>query len=137
MSYTFFRFLLVGIINTMVGLSSIYIFLHVGGFSYWVSTFLGNSIGAFVSFFLNRNFTFRSNRNITSSITRFILVILICYFTSYTLGKNLVLWALRDNFYISSEFKTDLAILISTGLYTILNYLCQKIFVFPHKDSFC
>ncbi|MDF2606931.1 MAG: putative rane protein [Bacillales bacterium] len=133
MNNSFIRFIFVGFINTIVGLSTIYFLFHSVGFSYWVSTFLGNSVGACVSFVLNRSFTFRSKSNLTSSIAKFIIVILLCYFVSYNFGRNFVEWALRNNLHISSDFKTNLAILLSTGLYTLLNYLCQRIFVFPQR----
>ena len=60
MNFQFVRFLMVGVANTIVGLSVMYLLLHLAGLSYWTSTFLGNSVGAVVSFFLNRSFTFRS-----------------------------------------------------------------------------
>jgi putative flippase GtrA len=50
---TFLRFILIGIINTVVGLTVIFIFkngLHV---SYWLATFAVNTLGAVGSFLLN------------------------------------------------------------------------------------
>ncbi|MBB6444369.1 GtrA family protein [Bacillus benzoevorans] len=133
MRYPFIRFLLVGIINTMVGLTCMYLFLHGLGFSYWAATFLGNTIGACVSFFLNRSFTFKSSHSITKSIFRFIAVILLCYFVSYYLGENIVALLLSQQHSISAGMKTDIAVLTSTILYTLLNYAGQKRFVFPKK----
>lgn len=129
MKYTFVRFLMVGVANTIVGLSVMYLFLHLAGFSYWTSTFIGNTVGAIVSFFLNRSFTFRSQSSVSKSMIRFIAVILFCYFISYTIGRDLVEWIL-SNSHLTSSIKTDIAVLISTGLYTVLNYVCQKLFVF-------
>src|SRR6476660_7448236 len=97
MNYTFVRFLLVGVANTIVGLSVMYLLLHVAGLSYWTSTFLGNSVGAVVSFFLNRSFTFRSQSSVSKSMIRFVAVILFCYFISYTIGRNGVEWILSNS----------------------------------------
>lgn len=135
MKNSFVRFILVGIINTIIGLSAMYILLHAFGLSYWVSTFLGNSIGAVVSFFLNRNFTFKSKTSVSGSSFRFILVILCCYLISYDLAKNAVMIVLKDNSFFQPGMKTDLSVLVGTGLYTILNYLGQKWFVFSKKDT--
>jgi putative flippase GtrA len=135
MKNSFIRFILVGIVNTIVGLSCMYLFLHAAGFSYWVSTFLGNSIGACVSYILNRNFTFRSRNSVTKSAFKFVIVILCCYFISYDLGKNIVSWVLISNAFINEKWKTDIAILFGTGLYTILNYFGQKMFVFTNKAA--
>lgn len=129
MNHTFIRFLMVGVANTMVGLSMMYIFLHLADLSYWLSTFLGNSVGAIVSFFLNRSFTFNSQSSIVKSMVRFVFVILLCYFISYSLGRNIVEWVLRNS-QLLERIKTDIAVLFSTGLYTVLNYLLQKLFVF-------
>lgn len=135
MKYSFVRFIIVGIVNTIVGLSCMYLFLHAVGLSYWIATFLGNSLGACVSYFLNRNFTFRSQNSVTKSAIRFVLVILCCYFISYDLGKNVVAWVLKSNAIFNEKLTTDLAVLVGTGLYTVLNYFGQKLFVFPNKKN--
>src|SRR5947209_2726841 len=83
--HSFIRFLLVGVINTVVGLSAMYLFLHGFSLSYWASTFIGNIIGACVSYFLNRTFTFKSSTAVGKSMVRFTLVILACYVISYYL----------------------------------------------------
>lgn len=135
MKFTFVRFLMVGLINTMVGLSVMYLLLHGFGLSYWISTFLGNSVGACISFFLNRRFTFKSDISVLTGLFRFITVILISYFISYSLGESLVQSLLNNNVTFISKGKTDLAVLISTFLYTLLNYLSQKLFVFHKKET--
>jgi putative flippase GtrA len=126
---------MVGLINTMVGLSVMYLLLHGFGLSYWISTFLGNSVGACISFFLNRRFTFKSDISVLTGLFRFITVILISYFISYSLGESLVQSLLNNNVTFISKGKTDLAVLISTFLYTLLNYLSQKLFVFHKKET--
>lgn len=133
MKNSFVRFIIVGVVNTMVGLSAMYLLLHVVGLSYWLSTFLGNSIGAIVSFFLNKNFTFKSKNSAPKSALRFVIVILCCYFVSYYLGRNIVEWLLQSNDIMNAKGKTDLAVFVSTCLYTVLNYFGQKLFVFPSK----
>lgn len=126
----FFRFLIVGVINTLVGLSIIYILLHIAGLSFWLATFIGNSIGAVVSYTLNKTFTFKSSATVSKSAIRFIFAILACYFISYYLGKQLANWALDQVPFLPNNYKTDIAVLFGTGLYTITNYFGQKIIVF-------
>lgn len=135
MKHSFVRFLMVGIVNTIVGLSFMYLFMHVVHLSYWFSTFLGNTIGACVSYILNRNFTFRNKGSVAKSAVRFIFVILVCYFISYGLAKNIVLYLIGTNELFTDKLKTDVAVLVGTGLYTILNYLAQKLFVFSNKET--
>ncbi|QKE72757.1 GtrA family protein [Arthrobacter citreus] len=133
MNRTFFRFIAVGVLNTIVGLSAIYLLLHLLGLSYWWSTFLGNTIGACVSYLLNRKFTFKSQSSVSKSVPLFIIVILASYFIAYNLGAKLIDFSLSNTDFISDKMKTDLAVLISTGLYTIVNYFGQKLFVFHNK----
>lgn len=133
MNNSFFRFLLVGVINTFVGLSFMYLFLHLFSFSYWVSTFAGNIIGASVSYFLNRVFTFKSNADMRKSIIRFVAVILVCYFISYYLGEKMAHYLFSQIPFLLKWHASDAAILFGTGVYTITNYLGQRIFVFQKK----
>lgn len=134
MKFTFVRFLIVGLINTVVGLTIMYVLYHLANQSYWLSTFIGNSVGALVSFILNRSFTFKSKGTVRKSIMKFLLVILCCYFISYHLGTLLVDWSMKEMNYAIS-FQTDLAILLSTAIYTITNYICQKQFVFRVEEN--
>ncbi|MFS0822090.1 GtrA family protein [Bacillus sp. 1P02SD] len=120
---TFVRFLLVGVINTLVGLSSILLLLHIVGFSYWLATFVGNSLGAGISYILNRRFTFGSKAMYGKSIPLFVLVILSCYFLSFSMSKFV-------SGFIFVQYPNEMAVLLGTCLYTILNYLGQKYIVF-------
>lgn len=135
MNFTFVRFLIVGLINTFVGLTIMYVLYHIANQSYWLSTFIGNTVGAVVSFILNRSFTFKSNGSVQKSIMKFLLVIVFCYLISYSLGTFLVDWSIQDRVDFSISVQTDLAILISTAIYTITNYFCQKQFVFRVKEN--
>lgn len=59
---TFFKFILVGALNTLVGLGSIFILFNTLHFNYWVSTSLGNLLGIICSYVLNKSFTFQSKK---------------------------------------------------------------------------
>jgi putative flippase GtrA len=126
----FTRFLLVGVINTITGLSVIFVLLNVFEFSYWTSTFIGNGVGAAVSYLLNRSFTFNSQIDFTKGIPKFISVILLCYFFSYSISE----FVADGVYYLYSTIpfinKEEFAILFGSGLYTITNYFGQRYFVF-------
>lgn len=126
---TFIRFLLVGILNTIIGMGLMFL-LKIGlNWPYWMATFIGNSIGAAVSFFLNRSFTFNSKVSMGKGMIKFIAVILICYLASFSAGRFIASFGIAIP--ITTVIPADnLAIVIGTGLYTILNYLGQKRFVF-------
>jgi len=125
---TFIRFILIGVLNTIIGISIIFLLLEVFKLSYWISTFIGNSVGATVSYYLNRNFTFKSNIENKKGILLFIFVILVSYFMSYSIGYHLLL----ENIFGSNLYREELSILLSACFYTILNYLGQKYLTFRH-----
>jgi putative flippase GtrA len=136
LNLSFVRFLMVGVLNTIVGLGCIFLLLNAAGLNYWLSTFLGNSIGALVSYVLNKRFTFRSNARVASSLWRFFAVILVCYFLSYGIGLygGTALTAIVPA--IPGEWAHNIAVLFGSGLYTVLNYLGQKYFAFrPSAQS--
>ncbi|WP_226037905.1 GtrA family protein [Aquibacillus saliphilus] len=125
----FSRFILVGIVNTIVGLSLMYL-LFFNGLNYWLSTFIGNLIGACVSYLLNKSFTFHNEKSIQQTIYRFFIVIGSCYFIAYFIGRRsafLLFDQLLQSPPISIEY---ISILFGTVLYTLLNYFGQKNFVF-------
>jgi putative flippase GtrA len=128
----FIRFLLVGVVNTLVGLSVIFIFLELTK-NYWFATFVGNSVGAAVSFFLNRTFTFKSSVSLQRGIPVFILTILVCYSGSYATSKWLIMLAGLPAFLPTFISEQDVAVLLGAGLYTLSNYLGQKYFVFSKR----
>ncbi|WP_234987308.1 GtrA family protein [Bacillus sinesaloumensis] len=114
---------MVGFLNTFVGLTSIFFFLEIVGLSYWQSTFIGNLIGATVSYVMNRRFTFSSRASFKRSIPLFLTVIICCYFLSFYLSKTVA-----D--FLSEQFTNQIAIILGTGFYTITNYIGQKYIVF-------
>lgn len=130
MNQSFFRFLLVGIIHTAAGLSIMYLLYHLCHVSYWWATLVGNAIGAVASYILNRTFTFRSSVPIIESAFRFIAVMIVCYYFSYRLSKQLADWVALTVGIISPRMANDAAILLGAGFYTMLNYIGQKRFVF-------
>ncbi|WP_075983434.1 GtrA family protein [Bacillus massilinigeriensis] len=129
---SFIRFLCVGVVNTIIGLSIMLLSIHFLHLPYWISTFIGNSIGACVSFLLNRSFTFESRVTYGKGSIKFIVVILLCYFCSYSLS-DLFSHSLGKYFFLSNELQKDVAILLGTGIYTISNYFGQKYIVFKKK----
>jgi putative flippase GtrA len=131
---SFTRFLLVGVFNTVVGLGTSFLFYNVLHFGYWPSTFLGNTIGAIVSYTLNKTFTFRSNASIPSSLWKFALVILCCYGFSYGIGWLLgKAWSFMFPAFPATWIHNG-AILFGNGIYMVSNYLGHKYFTFRVKD---
>ncbi len=132
---SFIRFLIVGVVNTIVGLSIMFILLNLFHCTYWLATFIGNCIGAMVSYKLNRSFTFNSRVKGSEGIPKFFLVILCCYVFSYSIGKITAEGIHLFSQSLSILSKDELAVLIGTVVYTLANYLGQKSFVFQRLSE--
>jgi putative flippase GtrA len=56
--YTFFRFIIAGIINTAIGAGIMFLLYNIGELSYWAASAASYIAGSVCSFFLNKYFTF-------------------------------------------------------------------------------
>ncbi|KZE66114.1 hypothetical protein AWM68_06990 [Fictibacillus phosphorivorans] len=119
---SFIRFLLVGIVNTCIGLTIIFLLMNGFGLNYWMSTFIGNTCGALISYVLNRNFTFKSSTSLGASGIRFATVIVLSYFCAYGVSDLLL-----DESVVTNK---EISVLFGACLYTLLNYYGQKYLVF-------
>lgn len=129
---TTLRFIIVGIVNTIVGTSIMFIAYNLLGFSYWVSSALNYVIGSIVSFFLNKRFTFKDTEKSFLQILRFLIVIVLSYLIAYGVAKPLVSLILSSQ---SILIKENISMFIGMILFTALNYLGQKFFVFFKKSA--
>ncbi len=120
---TLFRFLLVGVLNTIVGLTITLICFRLIHTGYWTATAIGNVCGIWVSYLLNRRFTFRQQAGGWIYWVRFLIVVSLSYLIAYRLS----LWSIHQ---FLPHFEETGAILIGMILYTILNYLGQSYWVF-------
>ena len=84
---TTIKFLMVGVINTLVGTSVMFVLYNVIGTGYWLASAANYIVGSIVSYFLNKYFTFKSNKQSLKEIIRFILNILLCYLLAYGIAK--------------------------------------------------
>lgn len=124
---TFSKFIIVGIINTIVGTSIMYILYNVAHTSYWFSSFMNYFIGSIVSFFLNKYFTFNNKSKSIKQIILFSLNILFCYLIAYGIAKKLINFILSD---YSITTRENIAMAAGMVLFTLLNYFIQRYIVF-------
>jgi len=117
------RFLLVGLVNTLIGLGVTLLLYHGLRTGYWVATALGNGCGIVVSYLLNRRFTFSATTSLKTDWLRFLLVVLLSYLIAYRLSLYVI------DFFLPSFGGTG-AILVGMILYTALNFIGQNYWVF-------
>ena len=85
------RFLLVGVINTLVGCGAMFLLYNAAHWSYWASSAANYVLGGVVSFFLNKYFTFRRREWSWRQVVRFAVNVAVCWLLAYGLAKPLVL----------------------------------------------
>ena len=124
---TFSRFILVGIINTLVGTSIMFLAYNLFHASYWVSTFLNYFIGSIVSYLLNKYFTFKQNEKSLKEILLFILNIGVCYIIAYFLAAKIIAYLFSEYSIVAVD---NLSMLVGMVLFVVLNYFGQRFVVF-------
>lgn len=135
---TFFRFILVGVINTLVGYGVMFGLYNLAGFhawgdpGYWISSAANYVIGSIVSFFLNKHFTFRNREKGAGVVIRFVVNITVCYLLAYGLAKPAVSWVL-GGLGLSEQLQGNLTMLAGSCLFVVLNYFGQRFFAFKAK----
>ena len=132
---TLFRFLLVGVVNTLVGCGVMFGLYNLAGLhawgdaGYWLSSAANYAAGSIVSFFLNKHFTFRSREKGPGVVLRFVLNISLCYLLAYGLARPAVGWVLGE-LELSGQLRGNLTMLAGSGLFVVLNYFGQRFFAF-------
>lgn len=121
------KFLLVGIINTIVGAGVMFILYNFAGFGYWISSACNYIVGGIVSFFLNKYFTFTNHEKSVKQVILFIVNLAVCYVLAYMLAKKAVYYLLASQ---SEQIRGNISMLTGMCLYTILNYFGQRLLVF-------
>ena len=128
---TFWKFILVGVANTLFGTAIMFLFYNVFGLNYWLSSASNYVFGSILSYFLNRIFTFKNDDNTKKTLPRFIISISICYLVAYGMAKPITAYILSD---FSKTVKDNVAMLVGMCLFVALNYIGQRFFVFK-SDS--
>ena len=129
---TVVRFLLVGVINTLVGCGTMFLLYNWAHCSYWLSSAANYIIGGIVSFFLNKYFTFRNTEKGWKPIFRFAVNIAVCYLLAYGIAEPLMRWALSG---AAENVQDNVAMFAGMVLFTGFNYLGQRLFAFREKDG--
>jgi putative flippase GtrA len=120
------RFLLVGILNTFVGLATIYLCKWLLGSSDVASNAIGYAVGLTNSFAWNRRWTFAHSGEVLPAVTRFVVVFAI----AYSLNLATVLAAIH-----LLGLNSYLAQAIGIAPYTTFFYLGSRWFVFRDADG--
>ena len=129
---TTIKFLVVGVINTLVGTGVMFVLYNFFSVSYWVSSAANYVVGSILSYFLNKYFTFQNKEKSLMQIIRFIINIAACYLLAYGAAKPFVTMVLSR---MNEKVQGNVAMLAGMCLFVILNYFGQRWFVFKGEEK--
>lgn len=122
LQYSFIKYLMVGMINTLVGFGIIFILMYRGLLPE-IANFIGYLCGFILSFILNKYFTFKSKNYVKSEFIRFALSMGIAYLI------NLLILVISYRYFGINEYISQI---IAGIFYTLSGYLLSKFYAFKH-----
>lgn len=132
LDFTTIKFIIVGIINTVVGTSVMFILYNIFSVGYWMSSAANYIIGSIVSYFLNKYFTFQNREKSFKQIILFVINISLCYLIAYGVAKPMVAFILNQ---YNEKIQGNISMLVCMGLFVILNYFGQRLVVFRQSEK--
>ena len=121
---TLIRYLLVGVVNTLVGLGIIYLAMYFLKMDLASSNAFGYAIGIMVSFVLNKKWTFDSQDHVVYSFLRYLLVLAVAYVAN-----------LATVLFANSHFDLNPYLSQALGIvpYTTIGFLGSRYFAFRDR----
>ena len=126
---TFMKYIMVGVVNTIVGTTIMFVFYNVFHLRYWVSSASNYFFGSICSYILNKHFTFQYKEKGWSSLLRFTINILTCYLLAYGIAKPVMQQILNQS---STTVQENVSMMFGMCLCVVFNYLGQRFFAFKH-----
>ena len=121
------KFLIVGVINTIIGMFLMFFLYNVVGCTYWGSSAINYFLTSILSFFLNKYFTFENKEKNIIQILRFCINIAICYLIAYGIAKPICSYVLSN---YDTVIKDNISMIVGMCFFTILNYIGQRFYAF-------
>lgn len=130
----FFKFVLVGIINTIFSAIIMFLLYNLANFGYWGSSAVSYILGSILSFILNKSFTFKNKESVIKTALKFSVNITVCYLLAYSISKPLTEKALLSTS-LPNNIVEQISMLVGMVLFTMLNYVGQRFFTFKEKAA--
>lgn len=93
----FAKFILVGVINTLIGSAIMFLLYNAAHFNYWFSSACNYFFTSILSFFLNKYFTFGIRQWSVYMIFAFYINIIICYLFAYGIAKPIINYLFQNS----------------------------------------
>ena len=140
--FFFWKFILVGILNTLVGEGINLLLLNPIGWKQYswgvgVAAFIGIVVGSIVSYFLNKYFTFKNKEKGWKPMVRFTVNIVACMLVR--IGVSTAVYELSKAASLSMfgmdtvTFAANLSWAVGACTFVACNYIGQRFFAFKEK----
>lgn len=133
----FIRFCLVGSINTLLTLSTIFVCKSLLGVNDYISNIIGYIIGVVNSFFWNKQWVFHSHGRYHSEALRFATGFLFSYglqLATVELLNTSAFGSILINLGFFTLSGYGIATLIGCVVYTVSNFLFNRLITFHHHE---
>lgn len=127
---TFLKFMLVGVVNTLVGTAIMFFCFNILAWSYWISSALNYMVGSIVSYLLNKRYTFQQKGHDWHTVWKFIVNVSVCYVLAYGLAKPFVAWLLSG---VTTNIQGNTALFVGMVLFVGFNYIGQRFWAFSTR----
>ena len=129
---TFWKYAVVGCINTVVGAGIMFILYNVFHVSYWLSAACNHIAGSTTGYFLNKNYTFKNKDKSWKLVVKYIINIACCYFLGYGIAKPMMKQILTGT---KRSIQENIAMGVGLIIYIGMNYLNQRFYLFKQEKS--
>ena len=121
------KFLLVGVLNTLVGDGLSFLLINFTALGMWWSTAIPTALASVMSYLLNKHFTFKNTEKGWRPVLRFAINIAACYLLAYGIAIPAMQWLLSAT---EPTLRDNIAKLVGMCLFVGFNYLGQRLFAF-------
>lgn len=127
-------FLLIGGINAIFCMALMFFLYNIINLGYWLSSLLAFIIGIIISYIFNRKYTFKNKEGYIETFIKFLILTLVCYFIAFGIAKKLVMFIISVyQLNLSITIAEQISMLFGQVIYTVINYIGQKKWVFKEK----
>ena len=140
----FWKFILVGLINTAVGEGVVLLCLHPIGWKNFVwgagaAAVAGTIVGSVVSFFLNKYFTFQNKEKSVKQVFKFTANIIVCLLIRVVFATAVTelckAWSLSMFGMDVNSFAGNMGWIVGACVFVACNYIGQRFFAFKETKK--
>lgn len=127
-----FKFMLIGVLNTLVGNAVMFLAYNLLELGYWTSSCANYLAGGVISFLFNKHYTFGSKGKRHQELLKFVINVGVCWLVAYGIARPTVMRTLRV---YPSDIQDNISMAVGAVIYVVLNYFGQRYIVFREKEG--